>query len=29
MARKTTIRRRMEKNMENTKTLNEGKVRKL
>ena len=29
MARKITIRRRMEKNMENTKTLNEGKVRKL
>ena len=29
MARKTTIRRRMGKNMENTKTLNEGKVRKL
>ena len=29
MARKITIRRRMEKNMENTKTFNEGKVRKL
>ena len=29
MARKITSRRRMERNMENTKTLNEGKVRKL
>ena len=29
MARKRTIRRRMKRNMEKTKTLNEGKVRKL
>ena len=29
MARKKTIRRRIQRNMENTKTLNEGKIRKL